>query len=89
MQRKLWNSFTNLFTHNSGPVIGVFLYDIGGFIFPFEVVGFWCLLCAFGILLSFPDVNKKTDDDTDGAIKNKLSFTDIIKVSKKKEFLNL
>ena len=70
-------------------MIGIFLYDIGGFIFPFEVVGFWCLLCAFGILLSFPNVNKKTDDDTDSAIKNKLSFTDIIKASKKKEFLNL
>ena len=84
MQRNLWISFTNLFTHNSGPVIGVFLYDIGGFIFPFEVVGFWCLLCAFGILLSFPNVNKKTDDDTNGAIKNRLSFTDMIKVSKKK-----
>ena len=78
-----------LFIHNSGPVVGIFLYDIGGFIFPFEVVGFWCLLCAFGILLSFPNVNKKTDDDTDGAMKNKISFTDMIKVNKKKESQNL
>ena len=69
-----------MFTQNSGPVIGVFLYDIGGFLLPFEIVGFWCLICAFGILLTFPNVNKKTDEKTDAAMKNKLSFTDIIKV---------
>ena len=70
-----------MLTHNLGPVIGVFLYEIGGFLLPFEVVGFWCLICAFGILLTFPNVNKKTIDKTDGTIENKLSFTDIVKVN--------
>ena len=30
-----------------GPALGSFLYEIGGFLLPFEVVGCWCLLCKF------------------------------------------
>ena len=34
-----------------GPALGSYLYEIGGFLLPFEVVGCWCLMCEFEIFL--------------------------------------
>ena len=54
------------FTHSIflGPALGSVLYEAGGFLLPFIVVGTWCMLGAIGILFTIPNV-KQTDDQKD------------------------
>ena len=63
-----------------GPALGSALYSVGGFLLPFLVVGIWCLLGAFGILFTIPNV--KVDDQKDSNDnRKKLTLKDLAKVS--------
>ena len=64
----------------SGPALGSALYEVGGFLLPFLVVGIWCLIGAFAILFVIPNV--KMDDQKDSnETKKKLTLKDLAKVS--------
>ena len=42
-----------------GPALGSFLYELGGFILPYEIVGSILLVSAFGIYFSIPNTKSK------------------------------
>ena len=62
----------------SGPAIGSALFQIGGFLLPFLLVGSWCLIVAILQLFVLPDIN--VDDSKNAQIKRNLTFFDLAKV---------
>ena len=63
-----------------GPPIGSFLFEIGGFILPFEVMGSICLIASFGVYCNLPF---DTNPDSKIRVQSRKSITlkDIFKVS--------
>ena len=62
-----------------GPVVGSGLYQVGGFLLPFLIVGIWCFISAIGISFVIPNV--KMNDSEDETEKKKLSFVESLKVN--------
>lgn len=70
-----------------GPAVGSFLYEIGGFVLPFEIMGGLCLLAAFGVFFSIPDF---PEDNSNGGgdsltsksndLKKRMGLTSVLKV---------
>ena len=63
----------------SGPALGLALYQAGGFLLPFLVVGLWCMVVAIGGLFVIP--NLETNDERDASDRKKLTLLDLAKVS--------
>jgi len=69
-----------------GPAVGSFLYEIGGFVLPFEIMGGLCLLAAFGVFFSIPDF---PEDNSNGGgdsltsksndLKKRMGLTSVLK----------
>ena len=74
MNNCCWTCFIIL-----GPALGSALYQAGGFLLPFLVVGSWCMLGAIGVLFVIPNV--KMDDEKDAPVGKKLTLLDLAKVS--------
>ena len=64
-----------------GPALGSALYQAGGFLLPFLVVGIWCLMGAFGILFTIPNVKPDDDQKDSNEDRKKLTLKDLAKVS--------
>ena len=64
-----------------GPALGSALYQAGGFLLPFLVVGIWCLIGAFGILFTIPNVKSNDDQKDSNDDRKKLTLKDLAKVS--------
>ena len=71
-----------------GPAVGSFLYEIGGFVLPFEIMGGLCLLAAFGVFFSIPDFPEE-DNSQDSLVpstpanedlKKRIGLTSVLKV---------
>lgn len=75
-----WTEMIFGFGYMISPAIGSALYQIGGFLLPYLVVGSWCMLGAIGLFLAVPNVKKTPDNLSSG---KKLTYCEIIKVSKK------
>ena len=71
-----------------GPAVGSFLYEIGGFVLPFEIMGGLCLLAAFGLFFSIPDFpedNRNGGGDSltlssSNDLKKRMGLTSVLKV---------
>ena len=53
-----WLETLFAFGYMMGPFIGSALYQLGGFLLPFLVIGIWCLFGAFGKLFSFQKITE-------------------------------
>ena len=68
-----------------GPALGSFLYEMGGFILPYEMVGSILLVSAFGIYFSIPDIKCKgeqpspslEDSNTNESVK-RITLSDVV-----------
>ena len=60
-----------------GPAIGAFLFEFGGFIMPFEVMG----AIGFIIMLIFILVVPNVKPEPNAPVEKTLSFQDVIKVN--------
>lgn len=76
---KLKLIFTINYFFNSGPAIGSFLYDVGGFPLPFFSTGALALLIAIMLVFSIPDVQSQSYESMDGNNK-RLTMKGIAKV---------
>ena len=74
-----------------GPPLGSFLYELGGFILPFEVVGSVCICAAIGVYFSIPSTTNTTTAITglQNGFKKRITLTDVIKVMVNQLYLNL
>ena len=83
--------FTHIMKNNRnfiGPAVGSFLYEIGGFVLPFEIMGGLCLLAAFGLFFSIPDFpedNRNGGGDSltlssSNDLKKRMGLTSVLKV---------
>ena len=59
-----------------GPAIGSILYEMGGFILPFEVMGSICILAAFGLFCSMPKYSTLSKNSTKE--RRKIALSDIV-----------
>ena len=62
-----------------GPCIGSFLFELGGFILPFEVMGCICSIAAFGLYFSLPS-NVNLDSNITIQSKKSMTLLDTLKV---------
>lgn len=62
-----------------GPTLGSALYQAGGFLLPFLVVGIWCTIGAIGVVFAIPDVKMRPEEEADDGRK-KLTLMDLAKV---------
>ena len=65
-----------------GPAVGSYLYELGGFMVPFETVGSILIIAAFAVYFSIPKTTKNKNEETvdansDGP-KNKITLTDVV-----------
>ena len=68
-----------------GPALGSFLYEMGGFILPYEMVGSILLVGAFGNYFSIPDMKSKgeqpspssEESNTSGSVK-RITLSDVV-----------
>ena len=60
--------------------MGSFLYEIGGFILPFEIMGGLCLLAAFGVFFSIPEFPNSLSENSKNDLKKRIGLTSILKV---------
>jgi Na+/melibiose symporter-like transporter len=67
------------FFSSAGPALGSALYQVGGFLLPFLVVGSWCMMGAILVLFAIPNVKVDTEEKTDG--RKKLTLLDLAKVT--------
>ena len=63
-----------------GPAIGSILYEMGGFILPFEVMGSICLLAALGLYCSIPQSSTSPRPKTIRTEQNrrKMALSDVV-----------
>ena len=69
-----------------GPALGSFLYELGGFILPYEIVGSILLVSAFGIYFSIPNTKSKgeqpsapsEDSNVSGSVR-RITLSDVVK----------
>ena len=63
-----------------GPAIGSILYEMGGFILPFEVMGSICLLAALGLYCSIPQSSTSPSPKTIRTEQNrrKMALSDMV-----------
>ena len=62
-----------------GPALGSVLYQAGGFLLPFLVVGIWCMIGAIGIFFTIPKLEQDDNKDSE-TDKKKLTLLDLLKV---------
>ena len=72
-------NFHHKLLFNSGPAIGSFLYDVGGFPLPFFSTGALALLIAIMLVFSIPDVQSQSYESMEGNNK-RLTMKGIAKV---------
>ena len=66
-----------------GPAVGSYLYELGGFMVPFETVGSILIIAAFAVYFSIPKTTKNkneeetADANSDGS-KNRITLTDVV-----------
>ena len=66
-----------------GPALGSYLYELGGFMVPFETVGSILIIAAFAVYFSIPKTTKNkneeetADANSDGS-KNRITLTDVV-----------
>lgn len=66
-----------------GPALGSYLYELGGFMVPFETVGSILIIAAFAVYFSIPKTTKKkneeeTADANSEGSKNRITLTDVV-----------
>ena len=61
-----------------GPPIGSFLFELGGFILPFETMGMVCLIAAFGVYMTIPQ-DANPDPKYNLKSKKSISINDIVR----------
>ena len=66
-----------------GPALGSYLYELGGFMVPFETVGSILIIAAFAVYFSIPKTTKnKNEEETADAnsegSKNRITLTDVV-----------
>ena len=69
-----------------GPALGSFLYELGGFILPYEIVGSILLVSAFGIYFSIPNTKSKgeqpsapSEDSNISESARRIALSDVVK----------
>ena len=62
----------------TGPAIGSYLYEVGGFVIPFEIVGGIGLIVACSMVFIIPNV-KQDPKESKIVIGKKLTFSNIIR----------
>ena len=83
------NKVATLFSYNEmciglgymlGPPLGSFLYELGGFILPFEVVGSVCICAAIGVYFSIPTTTNTASVITSlqNGDKKRITLTDVV-----------
>ena len=69
-----------------GPALGSFLYELGGFILPYEIVGSILLVSGFGIYFSIPNTKSKgeqpsapSEDSNISGSARRIALSDVVK----------
>ena len=80
-------SYTEMFIgvgYIIGPALGSYLYELGGFMVPFETMGSILIIAAFGVYFSIPTITRnkeekvEADGNSDGS-KPRITLIDVVK----------